>query len=148
MAEISKLPGIEIFAVDSIEQLVDRLRHRSKYFTLLLAWDAPDLKAEILMDLFHPLVDRGMVYFCAWGNRCEEVHDAVDSYVMEKEHSKGEADYLLMTTWHHNEPLEEAFWFFKMLAIPSEDHVFVDFERFAVSVGNLEWTNEMRSFVQ
>jgi hypothetical protein len=52
-------------------------------------------------------------------------------------------DYLLMTAWHADESLEEAFWFFKMNAIPAECHVFANFDRFAVAVGNPEWANRM-----
>ncbi|MGA3372254.1 MAG: hypothetical protein ABSC48_10900 [Terracidiphilus sp.] len=147
MAEISQLPGIEVFAIDSIEQLVDCLPHRSKYFTLLLAWDAPDLEMEKLKELFRPLVDRGLVYLCAWGCRSEDVHDAVDLCVVEKELSEGEADYLLMTTWHHDETIEEALWFFQMNAIPAENRVVVDFSRSAVSVGNPEWADTLKNLL-
>jgi hypothetical protein len=143
MAESLQLPKIEVFNIDSIEQLADRLPHRSKFFTLFLAWNAPVIERDKLMVLFQPLVDRGLVYFCAWGNRCEEVHDAVDMCIEERQPEAGQADYMLMTTWHQDEPLEEALWFFKMLAIPSENHVLADFERFSVAVGNPEWAGKM-----
>jgi hypothetical protein len=52
-------------------------------------------------------------------------------------------DYLLMTAWHADESLEEAFWFFKMNALPADCHVFADFDRSAVAVGNPEWANRM-----
>jgi hypothetical protein len=143
MGSSSPLPTIEVFAIDSIDQLADRLPRRRRYFTLLLAWDRPEIDQQNLIDLFRPLVDRGLAYLCAWGSHCETVHDAVDSCVVEKELDAGESDCLLMTTWHADEPLKEAVWFFKMLAVPSENHVFGDFDRFAVSVGNPNWGNEI-----
>jgi hypothetical protein len=144
MGDIHKLPQIETFAIDSIEQLSDCLPHRNKYFTLLLAWNAPEVEQENLINMFQPLVDHGLTYFCAWGRRCSEVHDAVDLCAVNKEQAIGPADYQLITTWHDDEPLEEALWFFKMCAIPSEDHVFAGFDRFVVSVGNPEWADEMK----
>ncbi len=143
MSELDLLPRVRVLSIESINELADHLPYRHRYFTLLLAWDAPEIDQLHLIDLFRPLVDRGLAYFCAWGSHCEAVHDAVDSCVVETELQAGEADYLLMTTWHANEPLEEATWFFRMLAIPSENHVFVDFDRFAVAVGNPDWAREM-----
>ncbi|HXR37480.1 MAG TPA: hypothetical protein VN776_00215 [Terracidiphilus sp.] len=142
MSELDLLPKVEVLSIDTIDELADRLPHRHRYFTLLLAWDAPEIDQQNLIDLFRPLVDRGLAYLCAWGSHCEAVHDAVDLCVVEKELDAGESDCFLMTTWHANEPLKEAAWFFKMLAIPSENHVFVDFDRFAVSVGNPDWAQE------
>jgi len=146
MADNLQLPTIDVFNIDSIEQLSDCLPRRSKYFTLLLAWDAPETEQEKLMEMFQPFVDRGLAYFCAWGSRCSEVHDAVDLCAVKKEQAIGPADYQLMTTWHDDEPLEEALWFFNMCAIPAEVHVLSDFERFAVVVGDGGWEREMRGF--
>jgi hypothetical protein len=143
MAEILYLPQIEVFNIDSIEHLGGCLPHRGNYFTMLLAWDAPEIEQDKLINLLQPLVDRGLAYFCAWGNKCSEMHDAVDLCAAKREQAFGPADYLLMTTWHDDEPLEEALWFFEMCAIPSEDHVLADLERFAVAVGNSDWAVEM-----
>ena len=138
------MPRIEVLAVENIAQLLNHLPHRSKYFTLFLAWDVPDIEEKALVELFRPLVDRGLAYFCAWGNRCSEVHDALDRCFVERAWEVGEADYVLMTTWHVDEPLEEALWFFSKVAIPSENHVVADFERFAVAVGNQGWIGKMK----
>lgn len=141
------LPKIGIIAADSIEQLAERIRPRSKYFTLFLAWDALDIGERNMVEIFQPLVDRGLAYFCAWGNRCREVHDAVDMCVVEEEIKNGEADYLLMTTWHEEESLEDAFWFFKNLAIPGENEVFSDFERYVVVIDNPQWADQLSHLV-
>jgi hypothetical protein len=147
MSQSRSLPGIEVLYIDNIEALANRLPKRHRYFTVLLAWDVPEIDQQRLVDLFRPLVDLGLAYFCAWGKRSSEVHDAVDICAVEKEIEIGESDYLLMTTWHADESLEEAAWFFKMLAVPSENHVFADFDRFAVAVGNPDWAHEMGRYL-
>jgi hypothetical protein len=137
------LPEIEVLFVNSIDELVARLPYRRSYFTLLLAWDAPEIPQSDLIKIFRPLVDRGLAYFCSWGKGCEEVHDAVDLSDLEKQREFGESDFFQMTTWHKNDTLEEAVWFFVNCAIPSEDNVVADWDRFAVSIGNPDWTAEM-----
>ena len=137
---------MHVFAIESIQALTEILPHRTRYFTLLLAWNAPpSVEKGELADLFRPLVlERGLAYFCAWGSRCELVHDAVDISAVEQEARRDPLDYVTMTTWHAKETLENAVWFFRHLAIPSESHVFADFSRFAVSVGNPEWDAVIR----
>ena len=147
MTKLTPLPNVQVLSIDSIDELAKRIPHFHRYFTLFLAWDTPDIKEGKLMDIFRPLVNRGLAYFCAWGARCEDAHDAVDMCVVESEIESGESDHLLMTTWHSDEPLEEALSFFETLAIPAENQVFDDFERFAVSVGNPTWATEMERVV-
>jgi hypothetical protein len=142
---IFALPGIEIISIDAFSEFAETLPRQHKYFTLLLAWDAPEGDQTSFLGLFRPLVDKDLAYFCAWGLHCETLHDAVDMCVVEKELNTGEADHLLMTTWHENESLEEAFEFFSDLAIPGEPHVFEDFDRFAVTVRNPGWAVALRT---
>jgi hypothetical protein len=99
---------IEILSFGTITELAERLPIRSRYFQLLLAWDAPDTTPQQLMRFFKPLVERGLVYFCAWGSNCEDVHDAVDKCDIERMPETPDADYIVMTTWHDDESLEEA----------------------------------------
>jgi hypothetical protein len=64
-----------------------------------------------------------------------------------RELEEGESDYLLMTTWHADESLEEALRFFQHLAIPAENHVLEDLDRFAVAIGNPEWNRKMERYL-
>lgn len=137
------LPVLQILSIDSIEELPNSLTRKSKYFTLLLAWNAPENAQNDLAELLAPIVRSGLAYFCAWGERCEQVHDAIDDSFIEHELEDGEAYPFLMTTWHQEESLEEAFWFFRMVAVPTENFVLANLERFAVAVGNPQWAHEM-----
>ena len=53
-------------------------------------------------------------------------------------------DRVLMTTWHQDESLEEAFWFFNTLAVPTEAPFASEFQRFAVAIGNPGWAEAMK----
>jgi hypothetical protein len=147
MAQPAFLPPVEVLSVETITDLAEVLPHRHNYFTLLLAWDIPEIEPGRLIERFRPLVDRGLVYFCAWGDQCEMAHDAVDYCVVESELEVGKSGHLTMTTWHDDEPLAEAIWFFRMLAIPTENHVFADFEQYAIAVANPLWAGEMIQLV-
>ena len=137
------LPEVQIVSVQQIDGLAQALPRTKKHFTLLLAWDVPSGTEPQLVEILSPLIDTGMVYLCAWGDQCELVHDAVDEYCVREEIEHGEADYLVMTTCHHDETFAEAFWFFDNLAVPAEPDVFHDFERFVVTVGNPSWATEV-----
>jgi hypothetical protein len=58
------------------------------------------------------LVDNGCLYAIAWGTECEKWHDAVDWANLETfDYGDIPDDRFVMTTWHANEPMSEAFWF-------------------------------------
>jgi hypothetical protein len=144
MSEPHRLPPIEVFAIDTIEQLAGVLPRRTPWFTLLLIWDAPDFEPTDLAGVFRPLVDSGLAYLCTWGQGCEEVHDAVDLAVVQKEAEQGELPYVLMSTWHSDEPLGEALRFFSAEALPSDAEVFANCARYAVTVGSQEHARRLR----
>jgi hypothetical protein len=138
------LPPIKVLSVEDISQLPMSLIREQEYFTLLLAWDSPTVDTPQIRDVFHALVDGGLAYFCAWGRKCEAAHDAVDAACLDLGIGLGDEDHLCVTTWHGDESLDEAFWFFSNLALPSEPDVFSDFERFAVAIGNQNWMHKMQ----
>ena len=138
---------VEVVSVNSIDELVKSLPHKSTYFTLLLAWDAPPFPEPIPVEKLRPLVDHGLVYFCSWGDRCEEVHDAIDHCDIDRMKKPGSEDDVIMTTWHSKETLDEAFWFFSNLALPSDESKWGNLDRFAAAVGNREWAERMERAV-
>jgi hypothetical protein len=134
-------PTIEVLRLGSIHELPSILPRQTRYFTLLLACDASGLSDRDIICSVEPLVKRGLVYFSAWGQDCERVHDLVDQIVVRGDLEGVEEDYLLMTTWHRDKPLEDATWYFEECALPSEPHVFGNFSRIAVAVGNKDWAD-------
>lgn len=60
------------------------------------------------------LVRSGCLYVMTWGIQCESWHDAVDYANMEQfEFEEIPEGRFVMTTWHDDVPLSEAFWFCK-----------------------------------
>ncbi len=58
------------------------------------------------------LVRSGCLYFVAWGTDCEQWHDGVDFANLDAfDYGEIPEDDSVMTTWHENEPLGEAFWY-------------------------------------
>jgi hypothetical protein len=64
------------------------------------------------------LVEAGCLYMMAWGINCSSWDDSVDMAAMKKFDFKEipEKDFV-MSTWHENEPIEEAFFYSKSSAI-------------------------------
>lgn len=58
------------------------------------------------------LVRSGCLYVVSWGTECSKWHDCVDWAILE-EFNFGDIpdERFVMTTWHADEPLSEAFWF-------------------------------------
>ena len=141
---MAPLPSIRVLSLATIEQLPENIRSGKEHFTLLLAWDAPTADNTQLREWMRPLVNGGLVYFCAWGDRCEAVHDAVDWCDIEKNGAR--SDFVIMTTWHKDESLEEACWFFKELALPNETGDIQSFDRFAIAINNTQWAEKMKEY--
>ena len=66
------------------------------------------------------LVRSGCLYMMAWGIACSSWDDSVDwANIDEYDGAPIPGDAFVMTTWHADEPLEEAFLVFKELRDPS-----------------------------
>ena len=63
------------------------------------------------------------VYLSAWGPECERVHDCFDIPYLKGNwtgNPEDTCDTTIMTTWHSDEPLSEALWFFANSAFPAQ----------------------------
>jgi hypothetical protein len=121
--------------VPDFAALVD-LRLPSAHTVLLIAADSSAVHTDIVGDVAEHLFARGLIYVCVWGPDCERVHDIFDEvYVGD---ASSVPDHSFTSTWHDDEPLDEALWFFLQCAIPDEADLssssFV-----AVTVGNADW---------
>jgi hypothetical protein len=106
-------------------------------FVAFLAVDATNTDAATLADFARRLYQAGCVYFCAWGPDCKRVHDAFDLQCLDTEP-------VIMTTWHSNDSLDEALWFFVYNAFPDDGYFDSTRSALAISVGNLEWDKQIR----
>lgn len=106
-------------------------------FTVLLAADTTGAEVSVLAGFARKLLQAGCVYFCAWGPDCERVHDIFDEMCFE-------VAPVIMTTWHSDESLDEALWFFLKGAVPDDRYGEPTVSALTISVGRLEWDEQIR----
>lgn len=126
--------------VATFQDVPDALEALSPYFVLLLALDATKLSDETLRVTARTVLDRGLAYLCVWGADCSRVHDQFD---LERDTSETDGR-VVPTTWHDDEPLEEAVWHFVYNAYPSDDFEKSCKDWVALSIGNQEWEQDIR----
>jgi hypothetical protein len=118
--------------VPSLDEVLSTLEPISANYVLFLACDATSLSDESLQNSAKRILDRGMVYLCAWGPDCERLHDQFDVERVQNEPS----GRVVMTTWHSKESLSEALWFFANCAEPAEGFKALCTDWVAISVAN------------
>ena len=91
------------------------------------------------------LVRAGVRYVCTWGEACEAWHDAIDEAAIRVglESLQDEKEWpFVITTWHHDESLEDTVWFLKKtVAHP-------DFELSSCLLFHVSIVNREQEFVQ
>jgi len=103
--------------------------------------DATSTPDESLRMVARQLISRGMAYLCAWGNDCSRVHDQFD---LERDPDEPE-NRTVTTTWHSEEPLSEALWYFANVAYPDVSFELDCTDWVAISVANSDWEQEIRT---
>jgi len=141
---MATLPAIELLTVANFDELDARMQRTAPWFTMFLAWESPNTDPEFLAERLRPLVDNGLVYFCAWGEGSEAMHDAVDQIVSEREQAGCCLSTNVMSSSHPDETLGEALTFFNEHALPSDPEVFANFSRYAVAIGSEEFSRRLR----
>jgi len=74
-------------------------------------------------DLSRKIVDSVCLYAMAWGKECSLWDDSIEHAVVEKYEGLIPDDRFVMTTWHEAEPLEDAMFFAKRVALLSYNDV-------------------------
>lgn len=128
-----------IGTVPSLNDIPAAVESASAHYLLFLALDAASIEDERLRFLARALIDRGMACLCVWGNDCSRVHDQFD---LEREPNESEGR-VVTTTWHDDEPISEALWYFANCAYPSDDFEADCTDWVAISVANQEWEQQI-----
>lgn len=115
----------------------DSISMPSRYFTAFLAANAGGIDAHVLADFSRKLYRAGCVYFCIWGADCGRVHDVFDLECLD-------AEPVIMTTWHSDDSLDEALWFFVFNAHPDDGYFDATRSALAISIGNPAWDEQIR----
>jgi hypothetical protein len=135
---------ISFCAADSLTELPALIHPSNAHFVLFLAIDGREVETETIYSVSEKLLDRGMVYACVWGPDCESVHDSIDQPRFRRQ--PGETDgSVVITTWHAEDPISEAVWFFLNCAWPADDYVHTCSDWIAAVIGNPAWEAEVRA---
>ena len=130
---------IFLICVSKIKEFdVIKLPHLSKYFTLFIA-NNEEVIIEEYSQKAKKLIKSGLVYLCTWGKECEKIHDIFDeeNFIMEiNQEIETDNDSVIMTTWHKDESLKEALYFFLMNTSPTEKYYSECKTSLVVIIGN------------
>jgi len=113
--------GREIFLL-SVSTLADILplpQIRDSHYSLFIVLDEIVNPAVSIGDLPDGLVRNGLAYVSVWGEDSERIHDIFDEAAVQWEIKSG-SPCPLMSTWHVDESLDRALWFFINCTFPDE----------------------------
>jgi hypothetical protein len=104
----------------------------SAHFVVLLVADVTQIADQTLSSFARALLRAGCSYFCAWGPGCERAHDLFDQECLS-------TPAVIMTTWHENESLDDALWFFLRTSWPDDAYFDTTRAAIAITIGSAEW---------
>ena len=89
---------------------IENLIFPTKYFILFLAADFTSFDDNKIIEIAQKLINSGLGWVCTFGPECSKAHDLFDLANIFWEEKTGN-EFQVMSTWHENEPIEEALWF-------------------------------------
>ncbi len=128
----------ELFAiaVSDFGALPSSFTFPSQHFAALLVADTTNEPVATLSTFAETLLRSGCSFFCAWGPGCERAHDIFDECCQD-------TPSVIMTTWHSDEPLDEALWYFLRVAFPDDAYSDTTRSALAVTVGHSDWAAQV-----
>ena len=148
MKSIGKNPITErhqfLLNLTHLGELPRHLSLPSRYFGLFLACDGRVASDEAVVEAARSLLDEGLVYLCSWGPECERVHDLFDSVIVERDPNETEKSVTL-TSWHDDESLDEALWYFLNAAFPTDDYREGCQAELIAVVSNEAWAGQVKA---
>lgn len=129
---------------ESLQDLALAIPAVEGQFVLFLACDGTNLPDEELRAFSVAMLERGIAYLVAWGPDCSRVHYRFDLAEVDRDIDLGLEGPSVMTSWHEDESLEEAFYFFLFNAWPDEAFEDTCNTAIAAAVGNAPWSSRLR----
>ncbi len=108
----------------------------SAHTVLLIVADSAGVPSNIVCNVAAHFFVVGLTYVCVWGPDCGRVHDIFDEIHVGD--GSSEPQFAFMSTWHDDESLNKALFFFLRCAIPSEPEL-SSTSYVAVTVGRTDW---------
>ncbi len=123
-------------AVADVSSLPQSYSFPSRHFAALLVGDTTGVDPQSLGELSRRLLQSGCSYFCSWGPGCERAHDCFDAECLF-------APSVIMTTWHADERLDDALWYFLRTTFPDDAYFDTTRSALAIVVGHPEWAEQV-----
>ena len=109
--EESPIRDVFLCPADFFEELPKKVKPSTSYFSLFIAIDARPLDDHTVLQVAESLLSKGLTCLCAWGPDCKRLHDLFD-FAAREINDELSGDDVIMTSWHPDETLEDALWFF------------------------------------
>jgi len=109
-------------SVGEARSLPDSISLPCEKFAVFLAFDATGLNHAEIAPIAQALLRAGAVYLCCYGPDCERVHDIIDEELLQSTLDQRDASSVVMTTWHSDDPLEDALLFFVFNSYPDDEY--------------------------
>jgi hypothetical protein len=108
-----------LLELESLRDFPSALDIDSPRYVLMLAGNSRTLLGS-RRHLARRALESGCVYACVWGPGCEAMHDTFDHVAVADgfDPVPDDGESVIMTTWHDNEPVEDAAFFALWSASP------------------------------
>jgi hypothetical protein len=137
-----------MLSLDSIATPYVRSNIEGRHFTCFCAMDARNTPANEIGKFCVSLLQLGCAYLCAWGQDCGRVHDIMDEEIVGDNPPKSDWGDV-MTTWHSEESIEDALYFFLNCTVPNETYAPDGCDRAVIiSVGSGDWAATIEEYVR
>ncbi|MCD4687595.1 MAG: hypothetical protein K8S97_16835 [Anaerolineae bacterium] len=130
--------SIVSLTVPSFDALPREIVLPSPHFVCLLCSDARGVPDRMIIDAATTLLDRGLVYLCAWGPDCERVRNLFETAALVWN------SRVAVLTVHFYDDLDDVFGYFLDVAYPAMAYTASCQTGLVLSIGTLDWTEYIR----
>ena len=132
--------------VESFAEWPDRVDLPTQHYVLGVFANASGVAPETIKAAMRSALMNGAVYVVAWGEGCDLVHDICDQLRFELDLDDNE-NATIMTTWHSDESVAEAVWFFSNSAFPDGAFTETCGSWLAVRVGEYRSNEQIEAYL-
>lgn len=123
--------------IPEFSALPDQLTLPSPHFVCLLCSDARGVPSRTIIDAATALLDRGLVYLCAWGPDSERVRNLFETAALVWN------SHVAVLTVHLYEDLDDAVEYFLDIAFPAMDYAATCQTGLALNIGMPDVANQI-----
>lgn len=120
----------------------------SPHYGLFIASDSAQVPDDAIYQAALIAARSGLAYLSTWGPECGRVHDIFDQAIIEQLGGEYPDGRVVLTTWHSDEPLNEALWFSLLVETGWQSALATTSGLIAYAAGLIEGSESARSWNQ